>query len=417
MFHPPHLLRRPAVGDGRPADPHRHGGRPDSSRVRRRQPPCSATTGRPPQPRPRGRRQRRRRPTRESAPDPAAPADDPITKGPDAGHGELRRDRPRDDPPAPSTGWRGVETADDGHQVTCSPAAIRDPAGKQGAPMALGARRRSSRRHGTIRPSSSPAGGLGLLLRAAIITRQSTTPSNDPGPQARLRLVGHRVDLQPGDDRRPRMTDGSVDHDVYTGGQVTGFKMAQGLAPAAVSPPTPGHLPEVRRHYAAVDRARPRTAPPPTLIRCSRFGLGECTLSLGPDLGDLDRSGTGFRGPRFPTRLDLAEPGASRVAGLKGDPRRDSQADPVARPPVQVAGALRLFLGDVMAFPGRVGRPPPGSRPGSRRRVRLDIRRRFTGSTPQMSEAAHYPGPARRGPVDGTDPLATLTLVTTDTAV
>ena len=77
---------------------------------------------------------------------------------------------------APSTGWRGVEAADDSHQanvLTQQRSGIRR--GKQG-PMALGASSIVRGGTGTIK-THLLSNGLGLLLLAAIGAPTITTPS------------------------------------------------------------------------------------------------------------------------------------------------------------------------------------------------------------------------------------------------
>ena len=217
------------------------------------------------------------------------------------------------------------------------------------------------------------------------------------------------------------MTDGNVDHDVYTGGQVTEFKMAQGLGPdgGGVTSDTLATC-EFAVDYAAVDRAKAAngsTAYPDPLLA---FGLGECTLSLGPDLGDLDPECLNKFEATFPTGLDLAN---RCISGSLA--REKATRGEIPKPTLSLGRRYKsralydAFLdGAVMAFRAEwVG--PTEIETGFPPSVRLDIPAiRLTGSTPQMSEdAATTQDLPAEVLWNGTDPLATLTLVTTDTAV
>lgn len=322
---------------------------------------------------------------------------------------------------APSTGWRGVEAADDSHQanvLTQQRSGIRR--GKQG-PMALGASSIVRGGTGTIK-THLLSNGLGLLLRAAIDAPTITTPSGATLARKHVyawsstastfslaTIVGRE------------MTDGNVDHDVYTGGQVTEFKMAQGLGPdgGGVTSDTLATC-EFGVDYAAVDRAKAAngsTAYPDPLLA---FGLGECTLSLGPDLGDLDPECLNKFEATFPTGLDLAN---RCISGSLA--REKATRGEIPKPTLSLGRRYKsralydAFLdGDVMAFRAEwVG--PTEIETGFPPSVRLDIPAiRLTGSTPQMSEdAATTQDLPAEVLWNGTDPLATLTLVTTDTAV
>lgn len=322
---------------------------------------------------------------------------------------------------APASGYRGVEAADDGHSVnvlTSQRSGIRR--GQQG-PLSLGAQTTVRGGAGTIK-TELLSNGLGFLLRAVFGDPVITTPV---GATAARKHVYATSDLASAFTLSTiigrELQGGAVDHEVYTGGQVTEFKLAQGLGPdgGGSTSDTNAKL-EFALDYAKIDRvktANGSTTYPTPLIA---FGLGEATLSLGPDLENLENDCLDKFEFVYPTGLDLSTRCIS--ASLA---REKAYRGSLPAPTLGLGrkydnrDLYDAFLdGDFMAFRAEwVG--PVAIEDTTFPSVTLDVPSiRFTGSTPQMSQENSTTQDLPAEVLwNGTDPMVTLTLITTDTAV
>jgi len=293
--------------------------------------------------------------------------------------------------------------------------------GQQG-PSAVGAR-------STVLGGTAPietylaSKGMGLLLRGVFGDAVVTTPEDATDTRQHVYTSGpagstRSFSRQTGREKK----DGTVDPDSMVGGQISEFRLGQDLAPVNGGVGDTG-LATVGFDFDFAGLARETaaltswTVPSPEAY----FGVGECTLSIGADLESLAAECLNKFGFKFPTGLDFEDrcirPGLTRDKATRGS---------LPAPTLDLGWTYKnrtyydAFLdGTVMAFRAKWDLTPSGIEieEGFSPSVTLDLPAiQFTGDTPEMSKDSRTTQalPARVL-WNGTDPMVTLTLITSDT--
>lgn len=315
--------------------------------------------------------------------------------------------------------FRGLRVDDDGHKanvVTVEPGGIIE--GQQG-PTASGSRAIVRGAEGTVKTYLASKGLLRLLRgtfgdavittpMGATLTRQYVfTTSNVASAVSFISYIGRE------------MKNGGVDHDVYEGGQITEFRLAQALLPNSGASDAGIAKAEWDLNYAKVNRSASahmsRTYVTPELY----YTQGECTLRIGASLEDLTDECLNKFDLKVPTEIDVEDncirPSVTRDLAVRGG---------LPAPMLGLGWTYKnrtyydAYLdGTILAFQAAWVASDIEIETGHNPSITVDIPAiQFTGSTPEMGEGKTTQDLPARVLWNETDPMITVTVVTSDTA-
>ncbi len=322
---------------------------------------------------------------------------------------------------APATGWKGLRVADDGHKArvaTYQPGGI--VRGQQG-PQFTGAHTVTRGGTGTLKPYLQ-SNGLGQLLRATFGSAALTTPvgatlARQMAFTTTDAVSAYSLATQIGRE----MLGGTIDPDTYVGGQVTEMRLSQAIGQASGSGDEALAKLEFDLDYADLSRATAAHGSSTYDTVDLFFGSAECTLSIGPAGGSLDDKCLNKFELKLPTGVDV-DPACIGPTFREEGPR-GSLPQPMLSLGWDYAARTYYdaFLdGTEMAF--QAVWEPAGTayeiESGFNPKVTLDIPLiRFVGDTPEMSsDKKTSQGLEAEIGHNGTDPMVSLTIITSDTA-
>lgn len=322
---------------------------------------------------------------------------------------------------APSSGWKGIRVSDDGHKanvLTLAPGGI--VRGQQG-PQVDGRRAVPRDATGTVK-TYLMSNGLGAWLRAGFGNAVLSTPA---GATDARKMVFTTTSAASAFSLATilgrEMKSGSVDHDTHVGGQIVETRFMQSLAPESGGVDE-GSLAKVEFDlaYQKLDRAFAAHSSTTYVVPDLYYSIGECTLSVGPDLEDLDDECLNKFELKIPQGLDTNDQ-CINASLIKDKAVRGS----LPAPTLGLAWTYKsrtyydAYLdGTIMAFRAKWENPNIEIEDGFSPSVTIDIPAfQLSGDTPQMAEGAKttqdLPAEVLH---NGTDPMITVTVITSDTA-